>query len=97
VAFTTKQSHDKTNGHCEELHPDSSVAFTTWQSYDKPLEILISDTIGFIADLPPKLIAAFQSTLDDSIHSDLLLHIIDASDPDMEHKIKVVDDILKDL
>lgn len=60
-------------------------------------EILISDTIGFIRDLPPSLIRAFKSTLMESVHADLLLHVIDSSDPEVETKIKVVDDILKDL
>lgn len=57
-------------------------------------EILLSDTIWFIRDLPPELVDAFASTLEDSIESDLLFHVIDASDPKMEEKIKVVDDIL---
>jgi len=57
-------------------------------------EVLLSDTIGFIRDLPPKLIDAFASTLEDSIHSDVLLHVIDASDPKIDEKIQVVEDIL---
>ncbi len=44
-------------------------------------EILVNDTIGFIRDLPPSLIAAFRSTLEDSIEADILLHVIDAGDP----------------
>lgn len=54
-------------------------------------EFLLSDTIGFIRDLPHDLIDAFHSTLEDSLHSDLLLHIIDASDPYIEDKISVVE------
>jgi len=64
-------------------------------SYTKGTEILLSDTIGFIRDLPPELIDAFASTLEDSIESDLLLHVIDASDPKVEEKIQVVEDILE--
>ncbi|RKW23761.1 GTPase HflX [Candidatus Gracilibacteria bacterium] len=60
-------------------------------------EYLINDTIGFIRDLPPELIDAFTSTLEDSIEADLLLHVIDAGDPKIEEKIKVVDDILKNI
>lgn len=60
-------------------------------------EILISDTIGFIRNLPPRLIDAFKSTLMESIHADLLLHVIDASDSEMEHKIEIVNKILKDI
>jgi GTP-binding protein HflX len=57
-------------------------------------EVLLSDTIGFIRDLPPELVDAFASTLEDSIESDLLFHVVDASDPKMDEKLKVVDDIL---
>ncbi len=64
-----------------------------WE-YCRPKDVLINDTIWFIRDLPPKLINAFASTLEDSIESDLLLHVIDADDPKFEEKIKVVDDIL---
>jgi GTP-binding protein HflX len=62
--------------------------------HGKPHQILISDTIGFIRDLPPDLIDAFRSTLEDSIQSQLLIHLIDASDPHATEKIGVVDDIL---
>lgn len=58
-------------------------------------EILLNDTIWFIRDLPPKLIKSFSSTLEDSIESDLLLHVIDASDPFVEDRIEVVNTILK--
>jgi len=63
----------------------------------KPKEILVNDTIWFIRDLPPNLIKAFASTLEDSIESDLLLHVIDASDSKIEEKIKVVDNILSEI
>ena len=60
-------------------------------------EILITDTIGFIRNLPPLLISAFKSTLMESINADLILHIIDASDPEMVRKIEIVSEILHDL
>ncbi|USN59474.1 MAG: hypothetical protein H6767_05345 [Candidatus Peribacteria bacterium] len=56
--------------------------------------MLLSDTIGFIRDLPPELIDAFSSTLEDSIESDVLFHVVDASDPKIDEKIQVVDTIL---
>ncbi|MDP2670249.1 MAG: hypothetical protein Q8O99_04825 [bacterium] len=59
--------------------------------------ILINDTIGFIRDLPPSLIQAFTSTLEDSIEANLLLHVIDASDPLLEDKIHIVDQILDQI
>jgi GTP-binding protein HflX len=58
---------------------------------------LLNDTIGFIRDLPPKLIKSFASTLEDSIESDLLLHVIDASDPYVEERVNVVHDILSKI
>lgn len=57
-------------------------------------EILVNDTIGFIRDLPPELIAAFTSTLEDSIESDILLHVLDAGDPWIEEKIQIVESTL---
>ncbi len=65
----------------------------TWEGK----EILLNDTIGFIRDLPPKLIKSFSSTLEDSIESDLLLHIIDASDAFIDERITVVNDILDEI
>lgn len=66
-------------------------------SAPRPREVLVSDTIGFIQDLPPTLINSFQSTLEETIESDLLLHVIDVNDPKMEHKIKVVNEILAQI
>lgn len=60
-------------------------------------EVLLNDTIGFIRDLPPKLVKSFSSTLEDSIESDLLLHVIDASDPFVHERIEVVHQVLKDI
>lgn len=60
-------------------------------------ELCISDTIGFINDLPPVVISAFKSTLSEAVHSDVLLHVVDVSDPLRHEKIKIVDDILADL
>lgn len=60
-------------------------------------EIMISDTIGFIRNLPPELIVAFKSTLMESVHANLLMHVIDAGDPKMYEKIAVVRSILAEL
>lgn len=60
-------------------------------------EIVISDTIGFIDDLPPNLIDAFRSTLIESIEADVLLHVIDAGDSFLESKFEVVQEILEEL
>ncbi|KKP66773.1 MAG: GTPase HflX [Candidatus Roizmanbacteria bacterium GW2011_GWA2_35_19] len=61
------------------------------------MEATVSDTIGFIKDLPSSLIESFKSTLIESVHADLLLHVIDISDPEMNEKIFVVEQILKEL
>jgi len=58
---------------------------------------VISDTVGFIQQLPPHLIEAFKSTLSELNYADLLLHIIDASDSNWQVHIRVVNDILEDL
>lgn len=60
-------------------------------------KVIISDTIGFIQNLPPDLIDAFKSTLLESIHADIILHVIDTSDPAMREKIRVVEEILDHL
>ncbi|MBU2567001.1 GTPase HflX [Patescibacteria group bacterium] len=57
-------------------------------------QVLLSDTIGFIQDLPPQLIQAFKSTLEETVHADLILHVIDASDPYMSEKIEEVEEVL---
>lgn len=60
-------------------------------------DIVVSDTIGFIKNLPPDLIEAFKSTLIESVNSDLLLIVVDLSDPEFAHKLQVVDGILNEL
>lgn len=60
-------------------------------------DILLSDTIGFIQNLPPTLIDAFTSTLIESINADLLLVVIDSSDPLFREKIEVVESTLRSL
>jgi len=65
--------------------------------YIPPKEVLVNDTIWFIRELPPKLIDAFKSTLEDSIESDLLLHVIDTSDNKLDIKIRVVEEILESI
>ncbi len=60
-------------------------------------EATISDTIGFIKGLPSSLIDSFKSTLIESVYADLLLHIVDISDPDMYEKISIVEKILEEL
>ena len=60
-------------------------------------KIILSDTVGFISDLPTELIAAFRATLEEVLEADLILHIRDYSHPDTEAQKKDVEDVLKDL
>ena len=60
-------------------------------------EVLLTDTVGFINKLPHELIDAFRSTLEEARYADVILHMIDASSPDMELHMEVVYDTLKDL
>jgi GTP-binding protein HflX len=60
-------------------------------------EVVITDTVGFIADLPADLVAAFRATLEELADADLLLHVVDAADPRLEHKLTAVERILEDL
>ena len=60
-------------------------------------EIILTDTVGFIHDLPPELKKAFQATLEELADSDLLLHCIDVSDPAREEKVRDVEEILHEL
>jgi GTP-binding protein HflX len=59
--------------------------------------ILFSDTVGFISDLPTQLIESFKGTLDELRSADLLLHIVDISDPDLNFKITEVNKLLRDI
>ncbi len=56
--------------------------------------IILSDTVGFISDLPHHLVASFRATLKDVQDADLLLHVVDSSDPDLPHYIEEVDKVL---
>ena len=60
-------------------------------------EIIITDTVGFIRDLPKDLVAAFRATLEELEEADLLIHVVDAADPAREGQIAAVERILGDL
>lgn len=59
--------------------------------------VIVADTVGFIRDLPHELIAAFRSTLQEAREADLILHLIDASDPNRWQRIRQVNAVLKEL
>jgi len=60
-------------------------------------EVIITDTVGFIRKLPPSLMGAFKSTLEELTDADLLMHVVDLSNPRFEDQIKAVEQILVDL
>lgn len=59
--------------------------------------VLVSDTVGFIKNLPHGLVASFKSTLDEALDASLLLHVIDASDPGFERQLEVTNDVLAEI
>jgi GTP-binding protein HflX len=59
--------------------------------------VLVSDTVGFIKNLPHGLVASFKSTLEEALDASLLLHVIDASDPGFERQIEVTDEVLDEI
>ncbi|MDP1734801.1 MAG: GTPase HflX [Sulfuritalea sp.] len=59
--------------------------------------VLVSDTVGFIKNLPHGLVASFKSTLEEALDASLLLHVIDASDPGFERQLAVTDKVLKEI
>ncbi|MBI5101896.1 MAG: GTPase HflX [Nitrospirae bacterium] len=65
--------------------------------FPREREVVITDTVGFIRDLPKDLFAAFKATLEELEDADLLLHVVDASSPRFEKHIASVDKVLKDL
>jgi len=65
--------------------------------FPRDWEAIITDTVGFIRDLPKELFAAFRATLDELHEADILLHVIDISNPNFENHITAVENILQEL
>jgi len=59
--------------------------------------VVISDTVGFIQDLPHQLVEAFRATLDETVHADLLLHVVDAASPVRDQQIREVEKVLEEI
>jgi GTP-binding protein HflX len=60
-------------------------------------QIVISDTVGFIRDLPHALVAAFQATLEETAQADLLLHVVDSASPDRDQQMAAVAKVLEEI
>ena len=83
--------------------PANDRLFDTLDTTTRTLEIsdtctvLISDTVGFIRKLPHHLVEAFKATLEELEYADLLLHVIDASNPEWRDQTAVVEDLIREL
>lgn len=60
-------------------------------------DVLLSDTVGFVRDLPHSLVASFKSTLEEARQADLLLHVVDASNPEAEQQVATVEQVLQEI
>jgi GTP-binding protein HflX len=65
--------------------------------FPEEVEVIITDTVGFIRNLPPELMQAFKATLEELHEADVLVHVIDVSNNRFARQVKVVDDILREL
>jgi len=61
------------------------------------VEVLLSDTVGFVRDLPHQLVASFKATLEEAVSADLLLHVIDVSNPDVMVQVESVEQVLSEI
>ena len=82
--------------------PEKDMLFATLDTSVRQVssqgrQFLLYDTVGFVSRLPHTLIDAFHSTLDAARHADLLLHVIDASDPQWEEKAQVTEETLQEI
>jgi GTP-binding protein HflX len=64
---------------------------------ERGTEVLLSDTVGFVRDLPHNLVASFKATLEEAVHADLLLHVLDVGHPHAEQQFKSVHDALEEI
>lgn len=61
------------------------------------INVILTDTVGFVRDLPHKLVSAFSATLEETALADVLLHVVDASHPDFERQMDDVDEVLEEI
>jgi GTP-binding protein HflX len=72
----------------------------SWRTNDETgerQEIVFADTVGFIRELPDELKSAFRATLEEVLEADLVLHVVDSSDPAIEHRVEAVRGVLEEL
>lgn len=63
----------------------------------KGVEVLLSDTVGFVNNLPHQLVASFKATLEEAVNADLLIHVVDSANPDVLKQIESVDKVLGEI
>jgi GTP-binding protein HflX len=87
----------RTRAHVEERMFATLDPASRRLRFPRDREVIVTDTVGFIRDLPPDLVTAFRATLEELEEADLLLHVVDASAPDLERRLgavrKVIDEI----
>lgn len=110
VGYTNAGKSSLFNALCQIAHKSGAIQVEADQRLFQTLDtttrkirlnserdVLITDTVGFIQNLPHHLVAAFRSTLEEAVEADLLLHIVDISDPAYMDKMRVVEKVLEEL
>jgi GTP-binding protein HflX len=87
----------KTNVHIEDKMFATLDPTSRRLRFPQEREVIVTDTVGFIRDLPRDLLAAFRATLEEITEASLLLHVIDASAPDLERRIAAVREVLDEI
>ena len=64
---------------------------------ERGTEVLLSDTVGFVRDLPHNLVASFKATLEEAVHADLLLHVLDVGHPHAQQQFDTVHKVLEEI
>jgi len=80
----------------DKLFATLDTCTRAWQ-IDEHRKVLLSDTVGFIRRLPHHLVASFHATLEEALHADLLLHVVDAGHPDCEQQIRAAEQVLDEI
>ncbi|MBN2210344.1 MAG: GTPase HflX [Sedimentisphaerales bacterium] len=80
----------------DQLFATLDTKTTRW-NLDRDIHVLLSDTVGFVRDLPHHLVASFRATLEETLNADLLLHVVDVSHPQAEIQLHAVNRVLKEI
>ncbi|OXM14857.1 GTPase HflX [Paenibacillus herberti] len=110
VGYTNAGKSTLLNSIVDTFHPDSGknvlakdMLFATLETSVRSIELpdrksfLLTDTVGFVSGLPHHLIKAFRSTLEEVSEADLLIHVVDSSNPEFNQQIQVTEETLKSL